>query len=62
VTRSLLSSDVGVPLALFTMTLLFLLEMVRVSGRPRPFGLRSVTVLCVAVLLAFIAARFVTYS
>jgi len=62
VSRSFLSSDVGVPLALFTMTLLFVLEMVRVSGRQRPFGLRSLSVLAVAALLAFIAARFVTYS
>jgi hypothetical protein len=62
VSRELLSSVVGVPLALTTLTLLFLVEMVRVSGRARPFGLRSVTVLAVAVLLTFIAARFVTYS
>jgi|tagenome__1003787_1003787.scaffolds.fasta_scaffold18845074_2 hypothetical protein len=60
--HSFLSSGVGVPLALFTMTLLFLLDMTRVSGRPRPFGMRSVTVVAVVALLAFIAARFMAYS
>jgi hypothetical protein len=60
--RSLLSSHLGVPLALFTMTLLFVLEMIRVSGRQRPFGLRSVTALSVVVLLVFIGARFMVYS
>jgi len=60
--RSFLSSSVGVPLALVTLTLLFLLEMVRVSGRARPFGMRSVTALAVVALLAFIAARFMAYS
>jgi len=60
--RELLSSTVGVPFALVTLTLLFLVEMVRVSGRPRPFGLRSLAVLAVGVLVVFIAARFVTYA
>jgi hypothetical protein len=60
--RSFLSSGVGVPLALVTLALLFLLEMVRVSGRPRPFGMRSVTAVAVVGLLAFIAARFMAYS
>jgi len=44
------------------MTMMFMVEMVRVSGRSRPFGLRSATVLVVAALVVFIGARFMVYS
>jgi len=60
--RQFLSSTVGIPLAVLAMTMLFVLEMARVSGRSRPFGLRSATGLVVAALVVFIGARFMVYS
>jgi hypothetical protein len=60
--RTFLSSTIGVPLAVLAMTMMFMVEMVRVSGRSRPFGLRSATVLVVAALVVFIGARFMVYS
>jgi len=60
--RTLLSAAVGVPIALLAMTLLFVLEMLRVSERPRPLGIRSAAVLSVVVLVVFIGARFMTYA
>ena len=61
-TREFLSSGLGIPLAILAMTMLFMVEMARVSGRSRPFGLLSATVLVVGALLVFIAARFMAYS
>jgi len=60
--RTFLSSTIGVPLAVLAMTMMFTVEMVRVSGRSRPFGLRTATVLVVAALVVFIGARFMVYS
>ena len=60
--REFLSARLGVPLALLAMTMLFLVEIVRVTGRPRPFGLRSATLLVVAALVVFIGARFMAYA
>ena len=60
--RTFLSSTIGVPLAVLAMTMMFMVEMVRVSGRSRPFGLRSATVLVVAALVVFIGVRFMVYS
>jgi len=60
--RTLLSAGVGVPIAILTMTLLFLIETIRVSGRPRPPGMRSAALLAGTVLMVFIAARFMTYA
>jgi hypothetical protein len=60
--RTFLSSTIGVPLAVLAMTMMFTVEMVRVSGRSRPFGLRTATVLVVAALVVFIGVRFMVYS
>jgi len=62
VTRDFLSSRLGIPLAILALVMLYMVESVRVTGRSRPFGLRSATFLVVAALLVFIGARFMAYS
>ena len=59
--RVLLSSGVGVPIALLAMWLWFRVEMFNLSGR-RLGRVQISAVVVTAVLLGLIAARFVKYS
>ena len=61
-TRTLLSSGVGVPIALLAMLLLFRLEMFTVTRRLRPALMRTSAALAIGVLLVLIVARFAKYS
>ena len=61
-TRTLLSSGVGVPIALLAMLLLFRLEMFTVTRRLRPALMRTSAALVICVLLVLIIARFAKYS
>jgi hypothetical protein len=62
VTRTLLSSGFGVPIALLAMLLLFRLEMFTVTRRLRPALMRTSAALVIGVLLVLIIARFAKYS
>lgn len=60
--RTLLSSGVGVPIALLAMLLLFRLEMFTVTRRLRPALMRTSAALVIVVLLVLIVARFAKYA
>ena len=60
--RTLLSPDVGVPIALMAMALLFGMESVRSSTGRVPLTLKAPALFVTAVLLVLVVARFVEYA